>query len=489
MYLSEQSPDGVPLPGTVTIDPGDAIVIAFYGVVVAYSAEVLYRCLALRLDPNERMIRFFKSVMATSFFIKAILFMTFDTNDSVDCNATVRVADFFYHFGITSGDAVLLLRLKAVVPVNWQFPMNVFHLCIIIFRLGVGIIDVVVIDYATRDGAICTYLENSFANTAIDLYVTIMIGFFLSKHIRRLRATRTQGNVSSYIGILIQNIIRTTILTIVNLISAIFILEKTTIRGIMVIWPIVNLLFVVLIGYDADLAQAVRRLHSCICNCSLPQHSSPTQRTQLRNNNADGGRGEGRNIDSYYTSSLAALPCIHCGQVRRPSIGGGNSTSIPMFRGMWSDSRIPRQRCISRTPSFLATTTISSVSTTDTHVITSREEVSPGYYSAVQSSLTSPYNSSMPELLSPRLQQQPDLSSSNDCLANAFYDANLLIPSRSHSLRSFTSANKKEKNKSDNNDSNDSKDSTVYNLQQPHTTNSSIPSSSSSETSPPAHQS
>ena len=79
MYLQEQSPDRVPLPGTVTINPGDATVIALYGVVVAYSAEVLYRCLALRLDPNNRVIRFFKSIMALSFFIKAIIFMTFDT--------------------------------------------------------------------------------------------------------------------------------------------------------------------------------------------------------------------------------------------------------------------------------------------------------------------------------------------------------------------------------------------------------------------------
>ena len=264
-------------------------------------------------------------------------------------------------------------------------------------------------------------------------------------------------------------------------------LQKTTIRGIIVIWPIVNLLFVVLIGYDADLAQAVRRLHACICNCSLPQHSSPTQRTQFRNNNAANDRGEGRNIDSYYASSLAALPCIHCGQIRRPSIGRGNSTSIPMFRGMWSDSRIPRQQRISRTPSFLETTTISSVSTTDTHAITSHEGVSPGYYSTVQSPFTSRYNSSMPEL-SPQLQQQPGLSSSNNCLANAFYDANLLISSRSRSLHSFTSANIKEKSKSDSNGSNDSNDSTTYNLHQPHITDSS-PTSSFSELPPPAHQS
>ena len=49
--------------------------------------------------------------------------------------------------------------------------MNIFHLCIIIFRLGVGIIDVVVIDYATHEGTTCTYLENSFASMIYNVLV------------------------------------------------------------------------------------------------------------------------------------------------------------------------------------------------------------------------------------------------------------------------------------------------------------------------------
>ena len=268
----------------------------------------------------------------------------------------------------------------------------------------------------------------------------------------------------------------------------------------MVIWPIVNLLFVVLVGYDADLAQAVRRLHSCLCNCSLPQHSSPTQRVQHRNNgNAGEGGGRGGNIDSYYSSSLSALPCMNCGHVRRSSVGGGNSTSIPMFRRIWSDSRIIRQQPISRTPSFLATTTMTSISTTDTRSTTSQEGLSPAYYSAVQSSSTLPYNNSSMLEFSPQSQQQQpqqqqqDLSSSNDCLANAFYDSNLLTPSRSRSPCSSTSVSRRENSKSDNNTYSGNKSATIYDLQQQQREEKHLPASSkpsiSAGSPPQAHKS
>lgn len=51
-----------------------------------------------------------------------------------------------------------------------------------------------------------------------------MIGYMLSKHVSRLRRSFVEVNTSTYIVFLAQNVIRTTVLTGVNLLSALFIL-------------------------------------------------------------------------------------------------------------------------------------------------------------------------------------------------------------------------------------------------------------------------
>lgn len=61
-------------------------------------------------------------------------------------------------------------------------------------------------------------------DTLIDLYVTIVIAYILVKHILRLRRTRTEGKVSVYISIIAQNVVRTIILTLSNLTSAVLII-------------------------------------------------------------------------------------------------------------------------------------------------------------------------------------------------------------------------------------------------------------------------
>lgn len=54
-----------------------------------------------------------------------------------------------------------------------------------------------------------------------------MIGYMLTKHISRLRRSFVEVNSSTYIVFIAQNVIRTTILTAVNLMSAMFILMVT----------------------------------------------------------------------------------------------------------------------------------------------------------------------------------------------------------------------------------------------------------------------
>lgn len=54
-----------------------------------------------------------------------------------------------------------------------------------------------------------------------------MIGYMLSKHIARLRRSFVEVNTSTYLVFLAQNVIRTTVLTGVNLLSALFILMVT----------------------------------------------------------------------------------------------------------------------------------------------------------------------------------------------------------------------------------------------------------------------
>lgn len=54
-----------------------------------------------------------------------------------------------------------------------------------------------------------------------------MIGYMLTKHISRLRRSFVEVNSSTYIVFIAQNVIRTTILTAVNLMSALFILMVT----------------------------------------------------------------------------------------------------------------------------------------------------------------------------------------------------------------------------------------------------------------------
>ncbi|KAI9484639.1 hypothetical protein BDB00DRAFT_854182 [Zychaea mexicana] len=236
----------------------------------------------------------------------------------------------------------------------------------------------------------------TFFDTAIDLYVTIMIAYFLARHIHQLRAAQTQGNIPSYVGIVVQNILRTLILTVVNLASAVFILRGNSPYGIMVIWPIVNTLFVLLIGYDVDLAQAMRRLHFTVYAHRLPPPQTPAMTYPQGGNN--------HNVDPF---TAISSQCPYCGRRRSDELATPAALDDERHRFFL------RQRAISITPSFLAATTLSS-SNSNAECGSREASYSPSYLSAFQASC---YEDSTVDLSSPH-----SLQSSNQTFTHPLCD-------------------------------------------------------------------
>ncbi|ORY97195.1 hypothetical protein BCR43DRAFT_232423 [Syncephalastrum racemosum] len=188
-------------------DVVDGVVVAatvLYGAILYLAGELVCRCVMKKIDAVNRRVRYAKIAMASSMFIKTAFFIALlPSLNSVACAALSHIADFFYHMAMTAGAIVLLSRIRAVTPRNQM-----------------------------TDNGVCIYLEvyywgpvYTLVDTAIDFYVTCMIGYRLLAHIRMLQRSRqTQGSVGSCVVVVIQNVIRTTILTLVNLMSAILII-------------------------------------------------------------------------------------------------------------------------------------------------------------------------------------------------------------------------------------------------------------------------
>lgn len=79
-------------------------------------------------------------------------------------------------------------------------------------------------------------------DTLIDLYVTIMISVILISHIRALLSDRMKVNTVLYTSVICQNVLRTVVLTIVNLISAICIITVMSQYLFILYFCILNLL-------------------------------------------------------------------------------------------------------------------------------------------------------------------------------------------------------------------------------------------------------
>ncbi|KAK4517268.1 uncharacterized protein ATC70_000600 [Mucor velutinosus] len=240
--------------------------IALQGASVGVSGELAIRSLFRKKD-KAALVRAGKFFLGICMALKSILFISFHASQGDKCNITGRVADLLYHLAMTAGNHVLVTRVQSIVPINWRKRALVFHTTLTVLRLIIGIIDVALVNIGNYPDGTCEYTDEEFwgpvytlYDTLIDLYVTIMISAILISHIRSLVSDRMKVNKLLYTSVIYHNVIRTICLTIVNLISAIFIIMKNQTEVIMLIWPIINICFVILVGYDSDVTKAIRKL-------------------------------------------------------------------------------------------------------------------------------------------------------------------------------------------------------------------------------------
>ncbi|GAA5796693.1 hypothetical protein HPULCUR_002068 [Helicostylum pulchrum] len=78
-----------------------------------------------------------------------------------------------------------------------------------------------------------------------------------------IRSLGISGNVTLYASIVVTNVIRTTVLSIVNIITAIYLLVNVySPITLYILWPVTSICLLVLIGYDTNITNAMRRIKS-----------------------------------------------------------------------------------------------------------------------------------------------------------------------------------------------------------------------------------
>ncbi|KAL0085734.1 hypothetical protein J3Q64DRAFT_1740569 [Phycomyces blakesleeanus] len=181
---------------------------------------------------------------------------------------------------MVAGAVVLLSRVQTISPEHWKKWTKYFAILVFLFRVAIGIADSAHVHISTRDNNVCIYADEftwgalyTFLDTAIDLYATLMISFILITHIRRIHSLHTPASSSIYFAVLYHNVGRTFLLTVANLISAIFILSQIDTDLIIFIWTATNFLFVLLIGFDTDVTRSIRVLQKKYTEISN-KHSS-----------------------------------------------------------------------------------------------------------------------------------------------------------------------------------------------------------------------
>ncbi|CEG67429.1 hypothetical protein RMATCC62417_03862 [Rhizopus microsporus] len=245
--------------------------MALQGAAVAISAELALRCLSPKRNKIPH-IRASKFILGLAMALKSCLFLSFHASQWSTCNGTGRAADLFYHIAMAAGNAVLVSRVQAIIPFQYKRIAYIFHWTVTVLRLALGIVDACVIVITNNPDGSCLYADNQYVthyywgpvytlyDTVIDVYVTMMISIILISHIRSLAFDDMRINIILYTSVIYHNVIRTVALTIVNLLSAIFIITKNSNEAIMLVWPIINIVFVCLVGYDSDVTKAIRKI-------------------------------------------------------------------------------------------------------------------------------------------------------------------------------------------------------------------------------------
>ncbi|KAI8374251.1 uncharacterized protein BYT42DRAFT_575712 [Radiomyces spectabilis] len=247
------------------IDKVDIAALVMTGAVIAMSLEVAFRSAIDKLDKTLD-IRIAKVIMGLTLCAKNLVFATLHDLGR-GCRVAGKLADMFYHISVLAGSYVLFRRVDAIVPIHLKHRFFHLHIAILILRAILSVVDIVLVQVGHNTQGVCVYTGNYYwsplytiVDMLIDMYVTFMIIFILVRHIRLLMAADVPSSISLYFAVIYNNSIRTFLLTIVSLFSAVFLLLRDPDDAVKLIWAVINLFFVILIGYDADVTKGIRRL-------------------------------------------------------------------------------------------------------------------------------------------------------------------------------------------------------------------------------------
>ena len=74
-----------PSSAVYPVEPGQVAILCWYGVVMAYSIQLAYRCVIRRIDIDHTWVRVCKLSLGMSFFIKGTLFAALGTKYVCGC--------------------------------------------------------------------------------------------------------------------------------------------------------------------------------------------------------------------------------------------------------------------------------------------------------------------------------------------------------------------------------------------------------------------
>ncbi|KAI8086402.1 uncharacterized protein BX664DRAFT_335704 [Halteromyces radiatus] len=254
---------------------GQVSQFVLFGNVIGVCAPLFIRSTYYAIkEPKSRFIRILKGVMTFFMLVKTSLFIAMAAPNGANCRALGLSADIFYHTSMVAGAGVLFKRIEAVISFQYKSQIRILHYLIMATRFIVGMVDVGLVHVSPSTSGSCDYLDMhvigiiyTTLDTAIDFYATCIICLVLTRHMRKLNKEGLIAvNAQQYFAIVIYNCTRTTLLTIVNLIAAIGIASNLGNRYfiplVSTLWPITNLLFVSLIGYDTDLTEVIRNMQN-----------------------------------------------------------------------------------------------------------------------------------------------------------------------------------------------------------------------------------
>ncbi|CAO3632436.1 unnamed protein product [Cunninghamella echinulata] len=299
----------------------DLASIILQSIVVSYAFELCIRNLLYLRDDKAFGIHLGKCLLGLFFAVKTSFFLSFYINQGEKCFITGRFADIFYHLGMACGDFVLLSRVHSIVPIPWKRASIYSIIIIVLTRTIVGIIDTVLLFLDYDEYGKCIYHANyyvgpiyTFLDLGLDVYICTIISYILITHIRRLEDVGIPMNLTLYIGVIVNNIIRTVALTIVNLISGIFLIRSMSGESIMLVWPIINLFVVVLIGYDSDVTKTIISLQNQQLN-KVNKVSSTGSSPPITDSNQQQIKSGNNNYYPYHHQHHHHLSDVPLGQI------------------------------------------------------------------------------------------------------------------------------------------------------------------------------